>query len=473
VSLPPEFVVRLNRHTRVVDRGAGLLGGSPTRYVRLSPPARAALHGREVRAATPAGARLADTLLELAMADPVVELLPAVEADYTVVIPVLNRAYELDRLLASIEATSPAGRRPRVIVVDDGSADPTPIAAVAAAHGAELVALPENVGPGGARNAGLRLVETEYVVFADSDIVLNAQTIPLLLRHFADPKVAMAAPRIIGLAGSETWIARYEDARSSLDLGARPAAVKPRSPVAWASTACVVARVAALGDGFDASMRVGEDVDRAWRLVADGWRIRYEPAARAEHEHRARFGDWLTRKAVYGSAAQPLAERHPDAIAPAILAPWSVGVMLALMAQRRWSVPLAVAITAVTAVRIGRKLRSAGHPYALGAWLAGNGVVSAAAQASALMLRHWWPIAVLGCLVSRRMRRIVAVAAVTDIALEYRRNPARLDVLRFGLAKRIDDLAYGAGVWWAALQARSATALKPDWRGTRVQRRVP
>jgi hypothetical protein len=170
---------------------------------------------------------------------------------------------------------------------------------------------------------------------------------------------------------------------------------------------------------------------------------------------------------VYGTGAQPLAERHPEAIAPAILAPWSVGVMLALMAQRRWSVPVAVALSAVTAVRIGRRLRSAGDPYALGAWLTANGVVSAAAQASALMLRHWWPLAVVGCLFSRRMRRIVAVAAVTDIALEYRKNPARLDPFRFGLAKRLDDLAYGAGVWWGALRARSVAALKPDWRGLR------
>ncbi|GAA4168860.1 mycofactocin biosynthesis glycosyltransferase MftF [Gryllotalpicola koreensis] len=467
MSLPPEFVVRLGRHTRVVDGGRGLLGGSPTRYVRLSDAARAALHGREVCAATPAGARLADMLLELAMADPVVALLPERHDEYTVVVPVMDRADELDRLLGSIAASTGPGRHPRVIVVDDGSADPAPIEAVAARHGAEFLGLPENLGPGGARNAGLRLVETEFVVFVDSDIVVNVETIPLLLRHFADPKVASAVPRIVGLAGSDTWISRYEDARSSLDLGAHAAAVKPRSPVAWASSACVVVRVAALGDGFDAAMRVGEDVDLAWRLTEAGWRIRYEPAAFAEHEHRARFGDWITRKAIYGTGAQPLAERHPEAIAPAILAPWSVGVMLALMAQRRWSVPVAVAITAVTAVRIARRLRSAGHPYALGAWLTANGVVSAAAQASALMLRHWWPIAVIGCLFSRRMRRIVAIAAVTDIALEYRRSPARLDVLRFGLAKRLDDLAYGAGVWWAALKARSAASLKPDWRGQR------
>jgi len=476
MTLPADFVVHLNRYTRVVDDGQALLGGSPTRYVRLSGSARAALRGREVRADTPAGARLADTLLELGMADPVLALLPDREAQYTVVIPVMDRANELDRLLGSIDAATPAGhpeRRPRIIVVDDGSADPAPIAAVAACHGAECVRLPQNVGPGGARNAGLAQVETEFVVFVDSDIVVNAETIPLLLRHFADPKVATAVPRIVGLAGSETWIARYEDARSSLDLGANPAAVKPRSPVAWASSACLVARVAALGDGFDASMRVGEDVDLAWRLTEAGWRIRYEPAAFAEHEHRARFGDWITRKAIYGTGAHPLAERHPGAIAPAILAPWSVGVILSLMAQRRWSVPAAAAISAVTVLRIARRLRSARRPYALAAFLAGNGVVSAAAQASALLLRHWWPVALVGCILSRRMRRVVAVAAIADIALEYRRTPARLDVVRFGLAKRLDDLAYGFGVWKSAVRGRSVRALLPEITRSRGGARTP
>ncbi|BCT75111.1 putative glycosyltransferase [Sinomonas cyclohexanicum] len=467
MTLPPEFAVRLNRHTRLVDGGRVLLGGSPTRLVHLAPKARPLLKDRTVRADTPAGAVLADRLLDLAMADPVTEELPEPDAEYSVVIPVMDRPAELARLLASIEASAPAGHAPPVIVVDDGSRAPEDIAGVAARHGARLVALPENVGPGGARNAGLREVTTPFVVFADSDIVLNPRTVPTLLKHFADPKVGMAAPRIVGLKGQRTWIARYEDARSSLDLGDDPAAVKPRSPVAWASTACVVARVAAVGEGFDDAMRVGEDVDLGWRLVDAGWRVRYEPAAQAEHEHRAAFGDWIARKAVYGTGAHPLSQRHPDAIAPAVLSPWSAGLVLALMAQRRWSVPAAFVIYGVTSVRIARKLRRTDHPYVLGAWLTANGVVSAGAQASALALRHWWPLAAAGCLVSRRMRRIVAVAAVADIALEYRRNPAQLDVLRFGLAKRLDDLAYGAGVWFAALRARSWASLKPDIRGRR------
>ena len=462
MSLPLGFAVALNRNARVLDGGKALLGGAPTRLLHLTRLAQTFLVRRTIRVTDAASGVLADRLLELGLADPIIEQLPENPAAYTVVVPVRDRSEELARLLASVE------RGRRVIVVDDASRHPDRVAEVAARAGAELVVLSKNVGPGGARNVGLARVTTPFVVFADSDIVLDPDTVPVLLRHFADPKVAMAVPRIVGLetSGSGSWVGRYEDARSSLDLGRYPASVRPRSEVSWISTACVVARVDALGDGFDQRMRVGEDVDLAWRLIESGWRIRYEPAVHARHEHRVRFGAWFLRKLSYGTAAQPLAERHPGAAAPAVLAPWSVGVVLALGAQRRWSIPVALGISAVTAVRISRKLQKVDHPLAWGAWLTANGVVGALAQASSLLLRHWWPATAIACLFSRRARRAVLVAAIGDVALEYQRDGAGLDPVRFGAARRLDDIAYGAGVWLGALRARSLAALAPDVRGS-------
>lgn len=459
MTLPLGFVVALDRHTRVIDGGRALIGGFPTRLLRLTPRARRLLVGRKVPVRDAASALLADRLLDLGMANPVVDALPPhPDPRYTVVVPVRDRPRQLDRLLGSIGPGRP------VIVVDDASRHPEAVAAVAAQHDARLVPLRVNVGPAGARNAGLRLVTTPYVVFADSDIVLAPDTISTLLRHFADPRVAMAVPRITGLPtapATTTWIGRYENARSSLDLGAHPAAVRPGSPVSWASTACTVVRVDDLTDGFDEGMRVGEDVDLCWRLIESGRRVRYEPAVQAAHEHRARVDDWLLRKAVYGTGAHPLAERHPQFIAPAVLAPWSVALITALLAQRRWSVPAAGAVLGVTAVGIARKLDGTRHPHRLALRLTANGALGALTQASALVTRHWWPLTALGCTASRRVRRAAAVAALTDIALEYRRDSASLDPVRYGIARRLDDLAYGAGVWLSAVKGRSTAALRP------------
>jgi mycofactocin glycosyltransferase len=74
---------------------------------------------------------------------------------------------------------------------------------------------------------------------------------------------------------------------------------------------------------------------------------------------------------------------------------------------------------------------------------------------------------VAGCTISRRVRRATAMAAVADVALEYLHQGAAVDPLRYGIARRLDDLAYGAGVWWSAIKGRSTAALRPRLRQPR------
>lgn len=476
--LPEGFVVRLNRHVRVRDGGRTLVGGAPTRVLTLSETARKHLVDRTISVRDRASAVLADRLLETGIADPVAAELPELDASQvTFVVPVRDRPAALARLLTSI------GDRNRVIVVDDCSHDPAAVAKVAAAHHAELVALTTNLGPAAARNEGLRRVTTPFVAFTDSDIVLEPDTVPILLRHFNDPRVAMAAPLVLSLPDDRPddqpddqpdhragrprrggWVGRYEEARSSLALGPDPGIVRPRAPVSWVPSACLVARVGALGDGFSADMRVGEDVDLVWRLVERGWRIRYEPGATVRHEHRTAVSDWLGRKAFYGTGAHLLAQRHGKHVAPAVLAPWSVGFALALLAQRRWSPPIAAMIFAAAAARISTKVKGSDHPMRLALSLTTGGASAAVWQTTALLLRHWWPLAAVGCLFSRRLRRAVAVAAVLDTVVDYRRTRPRLDPFRFAIARRLDDAAYGCGVWYGAIKGRSPKALLPDIR---------
>ncbi|MET8209907.1 mycofactocin biosynthesis glycosyltransferase MftF [Streptomyces sp. NPDC005373] len=467
MTLPYGFVVALDRQARVLDGGRALLGGHPTRLMRLSPKAEPLLTGRTVHVRSSAGAVLAERLLDTGLAHPVVTALPPIpeKTDCSYVIPVRDRSQQLDRLLASVEVPASG----TVIVVDDASLRPDLVAAVALRHGARLVPLTANLGPAGARNAGLRHVTTPYVAFVDSDIVLAPDTVRTLLRHFADPDVVLAVPRITGLAtaASDRWLGRYERLRSSLDLGTHPALVRAGTPVSWVPSACMVARTEVLVEagGFDGSMRVGEDVDLCWRLAGAGRRIRYEPAVQAAHEHRVDLADWLRRKAVYGTGAHPLARRHPENIAPAVLAPWSAALLLALLAQRRWSLPVAAGVAAVATVHNARKLKGIERPLWHAARLTTLGSVSAFTQGAALLTRHWWPAAAVGCLTSRRLRQATAMAAVADVVLEtFERGSvttAGLDPVRYGVARRLDDLAYGSGVWLSALRGHSAVELCP------------
>lgn len=466
-ALPPGFRVRLAGGARLSGRGTVLTGGAPLRVLFLGPTAQALLAGREFAVADGSSRALADKLLGFGMAEPVLSSLSEVDPELvTYVVPVRDRPEALDRLLKSI------GSGKAVIVVDDASLDSDAVAVTAAAHGAQFVPLAVNGGPAVARNAGLRRVLTPFVVFVDSDMVLDSKTVPMLLRHFADPLVALAAPRILGWnAGPDAgWICRYEDSRSSLDLGKRSSLVHPRAPVSWLPAACLVGRVDALGAGFSPELRVAEDVDLVWNLVAGGWRVRYEASVSARHEHRRELIPWLARKAFYGTGAHELAIRHGSNVAPAVLSPWSAALVVALLAQRRWSLPGAVSLAGFTAVRLAGRLRRGPHPLASGVSLAGQGAVAALGQTSALLLRHWWPLAAAGCLFSRRLRRAVLVAALADAAVEHWRSGAELDIFRFAAARRLDDLAYGAGVWLGAVRGRSLRALLPEITGRRRKR---
>jgi mycofactocin system glycosyltransferase len=461
-ALPDGAVVRLARRTRVTDDGIVLVGGAPTRVTRLKPAARTLIRDREIRVTDAASRALAAHLVEAGLADPDPATLPPADAtDLTVVIPAYGRAPQLDRLLRSIRAEL---GDVRVVVVDDAAppAEAAATRAVAQARGAELIVRPENGGPADARNTGLETVRTRFVLFMDTDSMLLPGAVDVLLRHFADPALALIAPRVEGLEDEEpNWVLRYESARSSLDHGDEGALVRPHSPMAWISTTTVIGRVEALGDGFTPTLRVAEDVDLVWRLVERGWRVRYEPRARVAHEHRRAVRTWLARKFLYGTGAATLTRRHGGLAAPAVLAPWTAGVLVALAAQRRWSLPVAAGISVVAAVRIARRIGGVRHPYALATRLTAYGVASAAAQGSALAVRHWWPAFAVASLFSLRARRIVVLSAAADAAVEYIRLRPKLDPLRFSLARRLDDLAYGAGVWWGAVKARSAAVLAP------------
>ena len=85
-------------------------------------------------------------------------------------------------------------------------------------------------------------------------------------------------------------------------------------------------------------------------------------------------------------------------------------------------------------------------------------------------MRHWWPITLVAGLASRRVRRAALVAAVADAVYEQYRTRARVNPLAFVVARRLDDLAYGAGLWWGALRARSLIALAPVVRGRQSAR---
>jgi mycofactocin system glycosyltransferase len=462
-ALPNGMRIVLDRHAIVVDDGTALFGGAPPRMLRLSAAAAARIEDGALEVRDPMSAKLARRLLDAGIAHPVSEPAAAVPpaSDVTVVVPVKDRVDGLARLLAALPAGLGA-----TIVVDDGSEDAAGIRAVADRAGAVLLRHQQARGPAAARNAGLAAARTPLVAFLDSDVVPQPGWLGPLLARFADPAVALAAPRIVALAG-HGWLGGYESVRSSLDLGADPALVVPKSRVAYVPSAALVVRRDAVGEGFDERMHVAEDVDLVLRLYEGGWRLRYEPAARVAHEHRTSLRDWWLRKAYYGTGGAPLSLRHPGSVPPMVLNTWSAAVSVLLLRGRPWSVLAAFAVAAGATEQLARKL-PVHEPRRTAARLIGLGAVGTVQQTADAVTRHYWPLSLAAAMVSRRARRTVAVIAVAEGVLDWWRKrdaPDRPGLPGYLLARRLDDLAYGGGLWWGALRHRTLEPLRPVGTG--------
>ncbi len=463
-ALPDGMRIALDRQALVVDDGTVLFGGAPPRMLRLSGAAAARLRDGTLEVGDPMSAALARRLLDAGIAHPVAEPAVAVPpaSDVTVVVPVKDRVEGLARLLAALPPDLG-----ETIVVDDGSTDAAGIRAVTERAGATLLRHPQAKGPAAARNAGLAAARTPLVAFLDSDVVPQPGWLGPLLARFADPAVALAAPRIVALPPVRGWLAGYESVRSSLDQGGDPALVVPKSRVAYVPSAAMLVRRAAAGAGFDERMHVAEDVDLVLRLHAAGWRLRYEPAARVAHDHRTGVRAWWLRKAYYGTGAAPLSLRHPGSVPPMVLNTWSAAVAVLLLRGRPWAVLAAIAVVAGATEQLARKL-PVREPRRTAARLIGLGTVGTVMQTADAVTRHYWPLALVAALVSRRARRTVAVIAVAEGVLDWwrkRDHPDRPGLPGYLLARRLDDLAYGGGLWWGALRHGTIEPLRPVGTG--------
>ena len=468
--VPAGIGLRADPGSRLLAGGTVLAGGFPVRVLRLTPSGAREVAGWWSGTPVPDSTRaraLARRLLDTGIAHPVPDGCGWSIDDVTVVIPVRDRQAELARCLAGLV------QMPRVIVVDDASRDPAGVARVAADAGARVLHRVVNGGPGAARNCGLAAADTPLVAFLDSDCVPGPGWLDAMLPHFADPAVGAVAPRIVPDAPGRTWLARYEGASSTLDMGTRESIVRPGSRVPYVPGAALVVRRSAAGAGFTETMRVGEDVDFVWRLAASGWRVRYEPAATMPHQHRVRLRPWFARRKDYGTSAAILEQRHPGTVRPLYISAWTALAWLAAAAGR----PAAgAACTGASIALLARRLalvtgeewpwHAAGTAWPLAARLAGGGTAAAGRPLGSAISRTWWPVALPAAVAVRRMRWPLAALVLAPPLLDWLDRRPPLDPARYVATRLLDDIGYSLGVWQGCGERRTVRPLLP-WLGSR------
>jgi GT2 family glycosyltransferase len=221
----------------------------------------------------------------------------------SVVICTRNRPEPLEKCLSSIRSVTPQPNE--IIVVDNDPASGLTRAVTAAFPDVRYVPEPRP-GLSAARNTGIRNCEGEIIVFADDDVIVHAGWIGAIRGVFRDPDVIATTGLV--LPTELATMAQYAFQGDSIgwDLGYQPLdfdrnffrGTRHKGVPVWrigAGANMAFRREAFASVGFfDERLGAGaagcsEDSELWYRLLAEGHRCRYEPAAVVFHTHRA---DW-------------------------------------------------------------------------------------------------------------------------------------------------------------------------------------
>jgi mycofactocin system glycosyltransferase len=440
--------VVLDSHARFLDRNL-LSGGSPWRLLRLPGGSHAVAarwqQGGEVQAGEE---RFARTLVQQGLLHPLHEASTDID-DVDVVVPVLDDVDALCSLLARLRGL-------HVTVVDDGSADRGAMERSTTEFGATYVRIETNRGPAAARNAGALLSTRPLLWFIDVDVEFaDARSVLYQLgEQFADPMVAAVAPRITGTTGSSMF-ERFEHRFSPLDLGERGGIVVPGGSVSYVPSACLLIRRDSFGEGFDETMRVGEDVDLVWRLHDHGWLIRYVPSVIVQHRARSTVREWWKQRVGYGASSGELARRHGKRMAPLRADSWTLFAWGTVLAGKP-AIGGRVARVAHERLR-ARFSDTTDESQVVAAELVGRGMVGAGGPLARALVRNFG-VVVLASALHPKLRRRALSLFVIGTAWRWRTKRVHVADIPFAVA---DDLAYGLGTIKGAWEAKTVGALWP------------
>lgn len=152
-----------------------------------------------------------------------------------------------------------------------------------------LIAQTRNLGPGGSRNRALCAARGRWIAIVDSDDLLAPDRLVRLVARAEADRAEIVADNLMAfpdaggpergrpfLSGPEfgqpRWITLAEFIGSSRMYAPRPGLGYLKPLISAAALACARVR-------YDERLRIGEDYDFMVRLMAQGLKLRFEPAA--------------------------------------------------------------------------------------------------------------------------------------------------------------------------------------------------
>lgn len=230
----------------------------------------------------------------------------------SVIIAIYNRKDELFELLNSLSHQT--DKDFEVIIVDDGSQ-------IDLRHTADLFKetlqiqffRKENSGPGLSRNYGAKRAKNDWLVFVDSDVIVETDYIENIKKNLAETPcdafggadkahkgfnlmqkaISYSMTSVFttgGIRGNKKAVTKFQP--RSFNMGVRKTAFEKVG-------------------GFS-EMRIGEDPDLSMKLWENGFNTVFFDDIGVYHKRRVDFGKFSKQVYQFGCARPILNQRHPD-----------------------------------------------------------------------------------------------------------------------------------------------------------------
>ena len=240
---------------------------------------------------------------------------------FSVIIPVYNRAQELQSLLKSL--SEQLFRNFEVIVVEDGSENTS--ARIIKDFQDKLnlkYHFQENTGQGFARNKGMELAGGEYFVFFDSDCVVPPNYLEMLHKAITESKLdAHGGPDDAGQDFSTWQKAMNFSMTAFLTTGGIRGQMKDPAKYQARGYNMGFSREVYQNTGGFIHPNMAEDIELSLRIKKAGFRLELVREAFVYHQRKNNFLSFIRQSFQFGRNRVFIRNYHKDALKPVHLLP--------------------------------------------------------------------------------------------------------------------------------------------------------
>lgn len=239
----------------------------------------------------------------------------------SIIIAIFNRKDELFELLNSL--CFQTDKDFEVIIVDDGSIIPL-LPTVELFHDRLNIQFfrKSNSGPGLTRNYGARRAKNEWLVFVDSDVIVEKDYIENIKKNIVEiPCDAFGGADKAHRGFNLMQKAISYSMTSVFTTGGIRGSKKAVSKFQPRSFNMGVKRAVFNEVGGFSEMRIGEDPDLSMTLWEKGYRTAFFDDIAVYHKRRVDFGKFSRQVYQFGCARPVLNQRHPNFLKPSFAFP--------------------------------------------------------------------------------------------------------------------------------------------------------